>query len=145
MRVRLVAVGLWALLLGAAGCKTCEQRRSEKMSDLAQSLLRLSSAAEGVAGYGGVPSDAGGKEILDVLAKDYPDLIAPFRGYVIHAQRQGKHAVLMVCEAGDKVGLMEDAGCSAPLEKALWTASPPAPCRFSVNASAVCAAQAHAP
>jgi hypothetical protein len=119
MRAQLPAAVLSAWLLGALGCKTCEQRRGEQMANLAQALLRLSSAAEGIVGYGDLPSDAGETEILEALAKGYPDLLAPFHGYSVHVQRQGTHAVLLVCEGGDKAGLLEDAGCSAPLDKPL--------------------------
>jgi len=145
MRARTAAVVLAAALLGLPGCRTCAQRRSEAMANLSQALLRLSSAAEGVVGYGDLPPGAGEKEILEAVAKGDPGLLAPFQGYSLHAQRQGKHAVLLVCEAGDRAGLLEDAGCSAPLEKALWAANPPEPCKFSLEASSICAAQVRVP
>jgi hypothetical protein len=109
------------------------------MAELGAALVHLSSAVEATVRYDGLPDTASEAEILDAATSDDPELLAPFQRYTVRVQRQGQHAVLLVCDAGGTQGLLEDAGCSMPMDRSMWPSNPRAPCEFSLDTVTVCA------
>ena len=58
-----------------------------------------------------------------------------FNNYQLHVQYQRHFAVVLLCDKDDKNALMEDAGCSAGIDKQIRQ---PADCKFTLQVSKGC-------
>lgn len=105
---------------------------------LAASLTHLSTAVEGYVRYKTLPPDIREDELLNLVNQDNNQLLEPFGDYKLRVLIQDKHAIVLVCTKDGKQGLLEDAGCTAPLDRHLWEATPKAPCEFTLKAREVC-------
>lgn len=131
-----VLVALSFLLF--SGCCHCRAYDQEEMMPLAASLTKLSTAVEGYVRYKQLPADISGEELLDLVKKDNSRLIEQFQDFNVRVLAQDKHAIVLICTKDGKQGLLEDAGCTAPLDRHLWEAEPIVPCEFTLKASEVC-------
>ncbi|MCB5191449.1 hypothetical protein LG198_11990 [Methylobacillus arboreus] len=102
----------------------------------ASALTKLSSAVEAYVRYdsdGTVTSD---QQLLQTATAHDPDLLRPFQHRLIKVNTEDRHAILLVCTQDGLRGLLEDAGCSAPMDRHLWQES--RPCQFTLQAAEVC-------
>ncbi len=131
-------IALWFILLTSAGCTVSRAAEAEKMYILGSALTKLSAAVEATVRYESPPVGIGDAEILALATKHDPGLMAPFADYNVQVLRESEHAILLVCDKEGRVGLLEDAGCSAPMDKHLWNGDPPKPCNFTIDIKVVC-------
>lgn len=111
---------------------------SEKMYELSAALTKLSRAVESAVRYGGAPESLSDEELVVLATKKQPGLREPFAAYKLRISRQAGHVVVLVCTQDGRIGLLEDAGCSAKLDEPLWKASPPRPCQFTLSVTKAC-------
>jgi hypothetical protein len=131
---------LAVLILSLSGSACCGD--VSKFKELGPSLLRLTSAVEGVAErpevYGFKRGESGEK-CIHFGVEDDPSLLTPFEGFLVKAKCETKHAIVLICDAEGKKALFEDAGCTTYVD---WpvdnTVRPSRECDFSIQLEAVC-------
>ena len=105
----------------------------------ASALTKLSAAAESAVRYKDVPEDLTDRALLRWATSHDPALLAPFPAYTLKVLRQDRHAVVLVCTEDGTIALLEDAGCTAELDRHRWRDTPDAVCGFSIEPRVVCA------
>lgn len=113
---------------------------AERMYALAPALTRLTSAVESATRYKNTPPELRDDALLEFATRHDRSLLAPFERYRLLAQRQGRDAVVLVCGRKQPVRLLEDAGCSAKLDRHHWRSPEVLPCEFTLNIGAACSA-----
>lgn len=137
MRALLASVALLALLGCASNTPAPE---AEAMLTQAAALTKLAAAAESAVRYRHAPKDLADRDLLQWASAHDPALLAPFARNTLKVLRQGRHAIVLVCSEDGNTALLEDAGCSARLDKQLWRDAPGAPCAFTLAPATACAA-----
>lgn len=75
--------------------------------------------------------------ILRSATRDNPSLLAPeFEPYQFKVQYQNPYAVLLLCSKDGSRAIMEDAGCSADLDRQVTDAA--TPCEFKLVVQSKC-------
>jgi hypothetical protein len=131
-------IALWFVLVASAGCSVSRAAEAEKMYILGSALTKLSASVEATVRYENPPVGIGDAELLALATKHDPGLMAPFADNKVQVLRESEHAILLVCDKEGRVGLLEDAGCSAPMDNHLWNGDPPKPCKFTIDIKVVC-------
>lgn len=126
------------VLAFSTGC-TSSQRRvdSEEMYIKASALTKLSAAVESTVRYKNPPPELGEGELLALATRHDPILLENFKGYKVRVLRYERHSVVLVCDETGTHALLEDAGCTGPMDHNRWMKKP-APCEFSIDTRAVC-------
>lgn len=128
-----------ATVLASAACAGASGQYSEsEMNSLASALTKLSSAVDGAVRYRHASPLLEEEELLKLATAQNPRLLAPFSGMKVKIQRDGAETVLLVCEPKRNVALLEDAACSARMEKHRWRDQPRSECTFTVDLREAC-------
>jgi hypothetical protein len=133
----LVLVAIFDLLTVACVLFWWKNKAQEpKQAELATRLINLSAAVDAYfSGTENIPS-GNDEEILRRATTHDPSLLAAaFTPYQIKVQRQERYAVLLLCTQDGKRAIMEDAGCSARLDR---RAEENAPCEFTLKVAPGC-------
>ena len=135
---RLTLTTLTAALLLSACCATKVPDEQERGA-LSTHMVNLSSDVEGYfAEQPGAPAESDA-EILKAATRRHPSDLAPeFERYTLKVQYQNPFAVVLLCTKDGKRAIMEDAGCSARLDRQVTN---PAPCEFTLHVSNGCQVQ----
>ncbi len=121
-----------------AGCTVGSKRPdSEEMYIKASELTKLSAAVESTVRYKNPPPDLSESELLVLATRHDPVLLENFNGYKVRALRQDRHSVVLVCDISATRALLEDAGCTGPMDRARWMGKPE-PCEFSLDTRNIC-------
>ncbi len=129
-----------AMSMATAGCATTGVAPDEEaMLIQASALTKLAAAAESAVRYKDAPGELADRALLQWATAHDPALLAPFPAYTLRVLREGRHAVVLVCSADGARALLEDAGCTARLDRHRWRDTPDAACGFSIAPRAVCA------
>ncbi len=75
-------------------------------------------------------------DLLKLACKRDPKLLEPFKKYTVKVHKENRHAIVLVCTPNGKQGLLEDAGCTAKMDKHLWKSS--VACKFTLKVKDVC-------
>jgi len=118
---------------------------ADRMYRLVPPLTNLASTVEGAVRYKNLAPEVDGAELLEIATRHDRRLLAPFAGYVVRVQRQGQHAVVLVCSPRQHVALFEDSGCTAKPDRHHWRSEVVRPCAFTLDAAATCSERAAAP
>lgn len=120
-----------ALLLGACVTPTDGAPDAQERGRLSTRMVNLSSAVEAYFhGLSEAPTDSDAI-ILQKATHHDPRLLAPeFESYILKVQYQSPYAVLLLCSKDGTRAIMEDAGCSARLDRRVTHA---APCEFTLH------------
>jgi hypothetical protein len=133
-----------AIVLVLGGCTTLAPGpREEEMMGLAAALTKVSAATEANLLYGAASDLQSDDEFLAQSVAHDPGLLKPFSTYQIKAKRQGGHTVMLVCSQDGSVALLEDAGCTAALDRHRWKDSPLSACVFTADITRLCPAAAN--
>lgn len=120
------------------GCMSSQRRvDSEEMYIKASALTKLAAAVESTVRYKNPPPELGESELLTLATRHDPILLGNFKGYKVRVLRIERHSVVLVCNATGTHALLEDAGCSGPMDRNRWIEKPE-PCEFSLDTKAVC-------
>jgi hypothetical protein len=110
----------------------------EKMLQLGSALTKLSLAVEDFIHFEDVPADMTDTDILSRATDHDPRLLTPFNDVKLRVKSDMKHAIILVCTKDETQALLEDAGCSAPLDAHLWESPSPLACEFTLSAAEAC-------
>ena len=80
----------------------------------------------------------GDPALLAAATAHDPSLLEPFHGYHVEAAARGGYGVVLVCTEDRTTALLEDAGCTAQLDRAWYREAQPAPCAFTIDPAALC-------
>ncbi len=107
-----------ALLLAACVAPTASALDAEERGRLSAKMVNLSSAVDTYfADLAEAPID-GNVSILQSATRHDPRLLASeFEPYMLKVQYQKSYAVLLLCSKDGNRAIMEDAGCSARLDR----------------------------
>jgi hypothetical protein len=108
---------------------------------LGSALTKLSTAVESTVRYKHPAEELTDAQLLVLSTKHDPSLFEPFVKYTVRVQRRDRHAVVLVCTKDGGHGLLEDAGCTAVLDRHLWEGKATRPCEFTLNVEDVCKAE----
>jgi hypothetical protein len=142
--LRRAALAFTIALLALGPAAALADDVADRMYSLASALTRLASAVESAVRYKNVSPDAGDEAVLDLATKHDRGLLEPFARYRLRVQRQGRDAVVLVCSRKHEVRLLEDAGCSARLDRHHWQSPVALPCEFTIDVATACPAPAPA-
>lgn len=130
--------GLLLVQLGVvlAGCAT--SHTEQELNFTASALTKVSAAVDSTIRYTPFLKQATSAELLALSTDHDPALMAPFKNFKVLVRRVGPHSEVLVCEPDGSRGLLEDAGCTAKLDKHLWRDNPPALCQFTLDLEVLC-------
>lgn len=131
-------VAIAAALFLSSGC-AASAGDNETMYRLGSALTKLSATVEATV-YKEVDPTLTDETLLLIATQHDPELLAPFDGYRLRARIDHQHAVVLVCSANTDRALLEDAGCTAKLDRHLWAKPDTLPCRFTLVLERVCPA-----
>ena len=134
---------MMTVLIVLAGCATLaigQTYSEEEMMTVAAALTKVSAAAEANLRYGSASDTLSDAEFLAQSVAHDPGLLAPFSAYQIQAKRQGGHAAILVCPKDGAIALLEDAGCTAAMDRHRWRDDPKSPCVFTIDLVQLCPA-----
>ena len=109
----------------------------EEMYIKASELTKLSAAVESTVRYKNPPAEVNENELLALATRHDPVLLENFRGYKVRVRREARHSIVLVCDASGTRALLEDAGCTGPMDNHRWMGKSQ-PCEFSIDTRAVC-------
>lgn len=120
------------------GCSlTPDGVQSEEMFVRASALTKLSTAVESTVRYKNPPASWTNSELLTAATAHDPQLLSSLAPYKVLVSTQNRHAVVLLCTPSGDRALLEDAGCTAQLDRHHWQGSS-IPCAFTVSAAQVC-------
>jgi hypothetical protein len=138
-----LAVTLVIVLAGCVTPVTGQTYSEEEMMTAAAALTKVSAAVEANLRYG-APSDAlSDAEFLAQSVAHDPRLLQTLAAYQVKASRQGRHAEILVCSPDGAIALLEDAGCTAAMDRHRWREEPKSPCTFTIDLSQLCPGGSH--
>jgi hypothetical protein len=130
-----------ALLLGACvtstdGASDNEVLDAKERGRLSTKMVNLSSAVNTYFSDLSEAPTGSDATILQNATRHDKRLLAPeFEPYVLKVQYQNPYAVLLLCSKNGNHAIMEDAGCSARLDRQVTHV---APCEFTLRVSRGC-------
>ena len=104
----------------------------------ASALTKLSAAVESTVRYKNPPTGLNERELLTLATRHDPALLDNFKDYTVRVLRQSRHSVVLVCDTTGTRALLEDAGCSGPMDRHRWMGEKPEPCEFTIDTTEVC-------
>ncbi|MGZ5026156.1 MAG: hypothetical protein ACXWE9_02975 [Methylobacter sp.] len=136
MKHRLLISFVAALLVGACASPIAAVPDAKERGRLSTKMVNLSSAVDTYfADLAEAPIDSDA-DILDKAIRHDPRLLAPeFEPYLLKVQYQKSYAVLLLCSKNGDRAIMEDAGCSARLDRQVTKS---APCEFTLVVKQSC-------
>ncbi len=133
-RIVVVAIAISFL----SGCTSSLKRPDhEEMYIKSSALTKLSAAVESTVRYKNPPPEFSETELLRLATQHDPVLLENFKGYKVRVRREARHSVVLVCDASGTRALLEDAGCTGPMDNQRWMGKSQ-PCEFSIDTRAVC-------
>lgn len=131
-------VAVAAALFLLSGCAV-SAADNETMYRLGSALTKLSASVQATV-YKKVDSTLTDEALLLIATQHDPELLVPFDRYRLRARIDHQHAVVLVCSANADRALLEDAGCTAKLDRHLWADLDALPCTFTLVLERVCPA-----
>ena len=126
------------ILIVMTGCMYLKPNEGDTIRPLASALTHISPQVENVIRYGKPPANATDEELFALATKSDPGLLDSFKGYKLRIYSQDRHAIVLLCTEDGKRGLLEDLGCTAPLDRNLWKEDAVMPCQFSLSVELGC-------
>lgn len=138
-RLRIACVSIFVAFTVSVDIFAEDAITEESMMIKASELTKLSTAVESAVLYekdrsSGLES----AELLKFATEHDPELLSRFSTYEVRVSTKEEHAALLVCTGDGRRALLEDAGCTAPLDRQAWQEAPDAPCEFKLDLAALC-------
>jgi hypothetical protein len=123
-----------ALIAGCATCPTVDPHQ-ELVSHFSDYMVPLAKAVDVVVDK--IPPDSKDDQIFSAAVKfsDDPDLVKPFKGYVLKARIQDGTGDILLCSPDGKEGIIEDVTCTTRPDTYRPTGSP---CTYLLDIKRVC-------
>lgn len=117
----------------------CASALSERdMYFTASALTKLSAAVDVTVRFNRSSGSLSDSELLRLSVSDDQSLLAPFEHYTVRVLRNGRRSVVLVCEHDGGRALLEDAGCTAKLDRHHWQSVPVVACDFTLDVITTC-------
>lgn len=127
------------LLLVACVTPTDGVPDAEERGRLSTKMVNLSSAVNTYFSHlSTAPIESDAMILQKATRHDKRLLAREFEPYELKVQYQNQHAVLLLCSRDGTRAIMEDAGCSARLDRQVIHATP---CKFTLRVSRTCAVE----
>jgi hypothetical protein len=124
------------MLLGACAAPIIAAPDAEERGRLSTKMVNLSSAVDTYfAGKNEIQADSDATVLQKATSHDKRLLDPIFEPYLLKVQYQNPYAVLLLCSKDGKQAIMEDAGCSARLDRQIIQNLP---CEFTLHVSKGC-------
>jgi hypothetical protein len=125
-------------LIAVSGCSLSKNpREQDEMYIQAAALRRVSLAVEALR-YENVPVEMENAELLTFATRHEPRLLEGFDNYVLKAELRNRHSLLLLCDSTGKKALIEDTGCTGPVDVHHWQKPVLPPCEFTIIIEEVC-------
>ena len=122
-----------------SGCALCPpvDPKQKLIMQFGDYLIPLSKAVDVIAGN--LPRDAKDGEIFSAVVErsGNPEIVNPFKGYVLKARIQDGTGVILLCSPDGKEGIIEDVSCTTRPDSYRPSGSP---CAFMLDVKLVCSA-----
>lgn len=136
MKYRALMGLLAALLLCACSTPVDSAPSAKERGRLSTQMVNLSSAVDAYfADLSQAPADSDIVILQNATRHDKRLLATEFEPYMLKVQYQNPYAVLLLCSKDGKWAIMEDAGCSARLDRQVIYR---APCEFTLRVRQGC-------
>lgn len=119
----------------------CAQEFSEEaMMIKASELTKLTTAVESAVRYEQDQSaNLGDSELLKFATSNDPVLLKRFAGLKVRVSKSNDlDAAILICTGDGSKALLEDAGCTAAMDRHAWREVPEAGCEFKLNLTSLC-------
>ena len=126
---------LAVFLVGFAATAWADE--AEEMYIQAAALTKLAAAVEATV-YRGLPADLSEGVLLDLATRHDPNLLMPFAGFALRVRREGDYTSVLLCTEDRSQRLIEDAACTAKVDRHYWRDAVVAGCEFEQPLAAVC-------
>lgn len=135
MKYRMV-ISLVASLLCACSTAVDSAPSAKERGRLSTQVVNLSSAVDVYfADLSQAPTDSDAVILQKATVHDKRLLAPEFKPYMLKVQYQNPYAVLLLCSKDGQWAIMEDAGCSARLDRQVIHR---APCEFTLHVKQGC-------
>lgn len=125
-----------ALLLGACVAPIAATPNAKERGLLSTKMVNLSSAVDTYfADLSGAPTNSDAIILQNATRHDPRLLATEFEPYLLKVRYQNPYAVLLLCDKDGNQSIMEDAGCSARLDRQVTGV---APCEFTLLVNQGC-------
>lgn len=135
---------LYIFLICITNAVTAHAQESEELMIKASKLTKLTTAVESTVRYKDPPANLTETELLALSVEHDPSLLSPFEGHTMRVLSKDRHAAVLVCNQDASRGLLEDAGCTAEMDRHHWRDDPTAACQFTVDLDSICTARVDA-
>lgn len=132
-----ISIGLAAaLLMGVCASSLAAAPSAQERGHLSTKMVNLSSAVDTYfTGLAEAPADDDATLLKKATRRDARLLAPEFKPYQLKVQYQTPYAVVLLCSKDGKRAIMEDAGCSARLDRQVTEIEP---CEFTLKVSQGC-------
>lgn len=134
-RAAIVLTSLLLTLWGWVGAAAAQN--AQGMYERASALTKLTAHVEATVLYGSSPA-ADDQSLITQAFQANPAAAPLLSDYAFRLLRRGKGVVLLMCTADGARAVLEDASCTAAMDKHFWRDDPNRTCEFSRDAAAVC-------
>jgi hypothetical protein len=112
----------------------------EAMLIKASELTKLTTAVESAVRYEQDQStNLGESDLLKFATSNDPALLGRFADLTVRVLRSDDlHAAVLICTGDGSKALLEDAGCTAAMDRQAWREIPEAGCEFKLDLTALC-------
>ncbi|WP_372825893.1 hypothetical protein [Polaromonas sp.] len=117
---------------------SCAAQDNRQMYAKASALTKLSAAVEATVLYRNPSPTLSDDELLKLVAANDPTLLKEFDGFKVRVLRESQGVVLLVCKTKADLALLEDASCTAKLDRHHWRDSAKNLCEFTLKTVEVC-------
>ena len=118
---------------------SCAAQNERQMYAAASALTKLSSTVEATVMYKDPSPTLSDDELLKLSTANDPGLLQTFDGYKLRVQKGSQAVIVLVCKADASTALLEDASCTAKLDRHHWRDSASTACEFTLTVAEVCA------
>lgn len=127
---------LTVFVILATGCATPSPER--EMNSLASALTKLAAAVDASVRYDDPMASMSETNLLRLATAHDPSLMAPFVSFELHVQRVGSDSSVLICRASAGQAVLEDAGCTALMERHHWKSQPALACEPTLDLHTIC-------
>lgn len=132
-----------ACALLTSGCAIAESNLdSETMYIKASALTKLSASVEAAVRYDSPSEGITDEELLKLATEHDPSLLTPFAGLTLKVLTEDRHAIVLMCDQAQTRALLEDAGCTARMDKHSWEDQNKS-CAFTLTPAETCSTPNH--
>lgn len=122
----------------AATLTSCAAQDERQMYAKASALTKLSAAVEATVLYKDPSPKLTDNQLLRLSTVGDSALLKEFNSFSLRVHKASNAVIVLVCNLDGTVALLEDASCTAKLDRHHWRDSVSSQCEFTLNAAETC-------